>query len=113
MLSMNDLERQYYESTVLRYQGGKSAVGVTLSQGMTTVITPAVGKSVAIYWVYALTDPDSDLSPLITVKVGNKTLYVGYAISHWEVFKGSVNETVTVTVSEPATVAVTIHYEEF
>ena len=114
MLSLNDLQRAAYESTLDRNLGGKSVFADVVSGvGSSTVITPGAGKAVELYWVYAVTDPDSDNSPLITIKLGNKSLYATYAIAHWEVFRGAVGESVTVTLSQAASVAVTIHYKEF
>ncbi len=108
MATLDDLRRAYYQ----RYTSSKSAVAGTVASGTTTIITPVAGKRIEIYWVYALTDPDSDVSPLITIALGGNNLYAGYAISHAEVFTGAVGATVTVTLSEPATVAATIHYKE-
>lgn len=105
--SKDELERDYYT----RLAGPKSAFA-SLINATTTVITPAANNYIEISWVYAITDPDSATSPLITVTLGSTAIYAGYAIAHSEVFKGAVGDTVTVTLSEAAPVAVTIHYRE-
>lgn len=84
----------------------------TVTALATTVITPSAGKSIEVYWVYALTDPDSDTSPLITVSLGTRKVYSGYAISHTATLLGGINQPVVIELSESATVAVTIHYKE-
>lgn len=106
--SKDELERDYY----LRLAGGKDAFAGQVVSGTTTVVTPSAGRRLEVLWVYALTDPDSATTPLITVTLGVRALYSGYAIAHREVFVGGVNETLSVTLSEAAPVAVTIHYRE-
>ena len=103
----DELERDFY----LRSAGGKRAYAAVITS-TTNVITPAANNYIEVSWVYALTDPDAVQSPLLTVAIGAKPIYVGYAISHTEVFVGAVGESVTITLSESADVAVTIHYRE-
>jgi len=112
-LSKDTLERLYYLGLLERSDGSiVTYAGTVGSAGESFVISPAAGKRVEILWVYALTDPDSATSPLITIKLGGTAIYSVYAIAHTQVFRGPVNGSVSVTLSEAATVAVTIHYKE-
>lgn len=96
-----------------RYSGGKlSYASVISTSGNNVVITPTVGKSVRIFWVAFIPNSDNASANLVTVKfTAGATLYVGYALAHWEVFTGAVNDTVTVNLQNAQSVAVTIHYQ--
>lgn len=96
-----------------RYAGGKqAAVATVTASGDTTLVTPAAGKAVRLFWVSAINDPDESTTPLIRVLLGAQEVYRGYAVSHWEVFTGAVNQPLTINLSGPASVAVTAHYTE-
>ncbi len=96
-----------------RYTGGKTAVCTTVTaNGNTTIYTPTSGKSVRLYWVSAINDPDEVLNPLIKISIGATEFYRGYAIAHWEVFTGAVNDALIVNLSNAASVAVTAHIKE-
>lgn len=90
------------------------AVATVTASGNTTVITPAAGKRLRVYWVYAVPDPDSSDSPLIKVSLGATEIYRAFAISHAQRFTGAADGTVVVNLSAANAngVAVTIHYEE-
>lgn len=96
-----------------RYSGGKTATVATVTAlGDTTVKTPAGGKFLRIFWVYAINDPDQGASPLIKIKLGTTELYRGFAIAHWEVFDGAIGDSLVVNLDGTASVAVTAHYQE-
>ena len=96
-----------------RYAGGLSAATALLTSGTTTVITPSAGKAIKVYWVSAINDPDAALSPLITVNLaGVGNIYNAYAVAHWELFTGSINGVLQVTLDQAGSVAVTVHYKE-
>lgn len=99
----------------LRYAGGKLAktAQVTLA-GDTTVLTPAAGRRIKLYWISAINDPDAAQSPLITIRFAGAAtnLYSAYALAHWEVFTGPVDAGLVVNLDQAGDVAVTIHYEE-
>lgn len=96
-----------------RFGGGKLAITaqVTLS-GDTTVHTPAAGKKIRLFWISALNDPDAAQSPRIIVKFGTSELYRAYAVAHWEVFDGAVDQPLVVNLDQTGDVAVTAHYVE-
>ncbi len=97
----------------LRYAGGKtSVVGTATTAGDTTIHTPASGKAIRLYWVSAINDPDSAATPLIKVRLGSAEKYRAYALAHWEVFTGAVNDPLVVNLDEVGSVAVTAHLEE-
>lgn len=96
-----------------RYAGGKTAVVATVTaSGDTTVHTPAVGKRIRVFWVYAIADPDDGVTPLIKVKLGTTEIYRCYAVAHWEVFTGGVNEALVVNLGGASNVAFTAHITE-
>lgn len=96
----------------LRNSGGKLAyVGVVTALGDTTVITPAAGKSIQIFWVYTLTNPDSPTTR-ITISLAAVPIYTSFGIAHWEPFTGAVNAAVIINLTVASSVAVTIHYKE-
>ena len=100
-------------SLTLRYGGGKSvAVATVTSSGNTTILTPSSGKSLRLYWVSAINDPDEAATPLIKISLGAAEIYRVYALAHWEVFTGAADASLTVNLSDAASVAVTVHYEE-
>lgn len=97
-----------------RWGGGKTPVCATVTaSGDTVVHSPAAGKAVRLWWVLAVNDPDEATSPLIKVSIGALECYRGYAIAHWEPFEGAAGEDVVVNLSGAASVAVTLHLEEF
>lgn len=101
------------DSLQYRFGGGKSAYsGVLTTSGDTTVITPASGKRIRLFWVAFVPNSDNSAANLVTIKIGATTYYTGYAMAHWEVFTGAVNDTVKVNLANTQAVAVTIHYME-
>lgn len=122
-LSVADLLRQYLLGEITgssldniledyRYGGGKVAyTGVVTSIGDTVVITPTAGKSIQVFWVYTLTNPDA-ATTLITISIGSMAIYKSYGIAHWEPFTGAVGDSVVINLSVGSDVAVTIHYKE-
>lgn len=103
------------EVTLAKRNGGlKSAVTASVSaSGDTTLRTPAAGKAITLYWVSAIADPQASTNPVITIKLGGVTVYVGYAIAHWEPFVGAANDILVINLNSAGTnVAVTAHYTE-
>lgn len=96
-----------------RFNGGKSAVTATVtSSGDTTVLTPASGKKITLYWVSAINDPDESTTPLIKISLGATEVYRGYALAHWEPFTGATDAALVVNLGNAASVALTAHYTE-
>lgn len=96
-----------------RYSGGKTSVGGVLNTaGTNVVITPAAGKRIRVFWVSMIPSSDGAAANLVTVAVGSQTLYVAYAVAHWEVFTGVVNASVTFSLANTQPVAYTVHYQE-
>jgi hypothetical protein len=90
----------------LRYAGS-----VTTS-GQTNLIVPATGKRIRLYWVYAINDPAASTSTKITIKLGNEIQYVAWAISKRQQLTGPIDGELSVTLSNPGDVAVTVFYQE-
>lgn len=107
------------DGIVNRYSGGKTPVVASVTaSGDTTIHDPAAGKAIRLFWITALNDPDDAATPLIKVGFGpaasiDTELYRTYALAHWEVFEGAVDERLIVNLSAAANVAVTVHLQEF
>lgn len=96
-----------------RYGGGKQAYAEVLTTaGDNIAITPVTGNAIRVYWVSFVPDQDNTSSTVVTVKIGSRSIYVGYAMAHWEIFEGEIGEQVIVNLSSSNKVAVTIHYKE-
>ncbi|UTI65621.1 hypothetical protein NBH00_05270 [Paraconexibacter antarcticus] len=99
----------------LRFAGGKSSFAAVLSTaGDNAVIAPAAGKRIRVYWVAFIPSSDNASANLVTVGWPSTAvnMYIGYALAHWEVFTGAINEPVNVNLANAQPVAVTIHYQE-
>jgi len=98
-----------------RYGGGKlAATAQVTASGDTTILTPAVGNKLRIFWVSAINDPDETDSPRIRVGFAGAGdyLYSAYALAHWEVFEGATDQALVVNLDQTGSVAVTVHYQE-
>lgn len=95
-----------------RYGGGKKAYAAVLTGNAD--ITPAAGKAIRVVWVAFVPNSDNASSNLVTVGFVNaaSSLYVGYAMAHWEVFTGPVGTALRISLANSQQVAVTVHYEE-
>lgn len=105
--------------TDFRFGGGKSAYVVTISaSGNTTLITPAAGNRIRLFWIAFVPNSDNGNANLIKLGFGTTggsiatELYRGYALAHWEVFTGTANQSVIVNATTAEPVAFTIHYQE-
>ena len=102
------------DNIVKRYEGGKTAVVASVAaSGDTTIYTPATGKAIKLYWIYAMNDPDQTTTPLIKISIGTTELYRAYSIAHWEIFEGAANEALKINLDKAGSVAITCHLEEF
>lgn len=97
-----------------RYTGGKSSYGVVVAAANETILlNPAPGNYLVVYWVAFVPDSDNATTNLVTIKFdGGTTLYVGYALAHWEPFEGAVDQNLIVDMEAADPVAITVHYEE-
>ena len=113
----NAFEEVSTEATLANRFGGdkEAATAFVTSLGSTTILTPAAGKKLRVYWVSAINSPTEPTTPLIQVGfVGaDDYLYAAYAIAHWEIFEGEVDQPLEVNLDGSGAVAVTVHYEEF
>lgn len=97
-----------------RFAGGLTSTAAVLSAaGNNTLITPPAGKSVRLQWVSMIPDTDNATANLVTVQflTSGQVLYIAYAMAHWELFTGNVNEPLTVTLANAQPVAVTAHWK--
>jgi hypothetical protein len=78
----------------------------------TIIYTPAAGKRIRLWWVYALNNPAANTPSLITVKIGSKVHSVTYGVSKRQKFVGAVDESLMVALDIAGTVAVTAILEE-
>lgn len=89
-----------------RFAGSVSNAGETLLH------TPASGKRIRLQWVYAINDPAATASTKMTIKLGDEVQFVAWAISKRQQMTGPVDGSLSITLSNPGDVAVTIFYQE-
>ena len=87
-------------------------VATVTAEGPTVLHTPAAGKRVRLRWICALTDPSSDITPLIKVLLGGEEKYRVYALSKRQLVTGPVDGALIVDLNSAASVAVTAILEE-
>lgn len=90
----------------LRYAGSVT------SAGSTNLVIPAAGKRIRLQWVYAINDPAATASTKMTIKLGDEVQFVAWAISKRQQMTGPVDGSLSITLSNPGDVAVTIFYQE-
>lgn len=117
MTLRNAFENLALESTLsARFGGGKLPfVADITASGTTTLLTPATGKYIVLYWVSAIANPADVGSPLIKIgfqRSPNYYCYNSYAIGHWEPYAGAVNEPVIINLNQSGNVAVSLTYKE-
>lgn len=98
-----------------RFSGGKTAYCTTLiAAGDNTVLTPTSGKALRVVWVSAIPSSDNTNANLVKFKfgTGGTPFYIAYAVAHWEVFQGAVNQALVVNCATSEAVSVSIHYRE-
>ena len=94
-----------------RFSGGKTAFASTVTAaGNTTLITPATGNRIQLYWLSFLPSSDNANANLVKIGFGTTTvlteLYRAYAMAHWELFTGAVNQSVIINTVSAEAVAV-------
>lgn len=87
-------------------------VATVTATGSTTIHTPAAGKRIRAHMIYAINDPDLSVNPLISVFLGAQEKYRVYALSNRQTMTGPVDGALTISLSEAASVAVTVLLEE-
>lgn len=88
------------------------AQATVTSSGSTTIVTPAEGKFLRLWWVYAINDPTASTAPIIKVFTGADERYRAYAISKTQRIDGAVDAPLIVDLSASGVVAVSVLYEE-
>lgn len=87
-------------------------VATVTAAGLTVIHTPASGKAIRLRWIYAISSPASETSPLISVKLGSEEIYRVYALSKRQMKSGGVDEPLIIDLSVAGIVAVTAILEE-
>lgn len=98
-----------------RYTDTVKSYAALLSASGNTDIVPTSGKRIRVLWVSFVPNGDNTAANLVTVSypIAGKTLYVGYAMAHWQRFDdGAVDEHLRINLANTQPVAVTIHYQE-
>lgn len=80
--------------------------------GDTVLYTPQLGKRIRLQWVYAINDPVSETSTLITIKLGTAQEYVAWALSKKQRVTGGIDQPLIINLSVAGNVAVTVLLEE-
>lgn len=100
-----------------RFAGGKTTESKVIeTKGANTLVTPAAGKAITLYWI-ALVTPEANTAEVLAEVVLAGTPYSWYlgrpgAFMHWEPVVGAVNEALSVTLSAAQKVAVSFTYTE-
>lgn len=87
-------------------------VATVTASGATTVHTPTSGRKIRLHWIYAINDPSSAASPLISVFLGAEEKYRVYALSKRQLITGPTNGALIFNLSTTGSVAVTALIEE-
>lgn len=97
-----------------RYGGGRQpTTGSRSTAGVSTIVSPALGKRIKTYWVSVIPNPDNSSAVQFVVRyAGGDTIYRGFAVSHWETFVGPVDAALEIETMGGGEVAWTVHYEE-
>lgn len=94
-----------------RYAGGLTPYAKVLTGNDT--ITPSAGKALQVNWVAFVPDSDNTSANQVTVGFnGGSTLYIGYAIAHWEPFVGDADQVLNITLANAQPVSVMVQYKE-
>lgn len=77
-------------------------------------MTPAAGKFLRLVWVLVVPNPDNLFANRVRVKFGaaGSPLYEGYALAHWEIFNGGIDQPLILNTQTADPVSVTVHYRE-
>lgn len=101
-----------------RFGGGKTTESKVIeASGENTLVTPATGKALTLYWIALETSEGNAEEVVAEVKVGSLTPYTWYlgkpgAFMHWEPVVGAVNAKLTVKLSAAMKVAANFTYSE-
>lgn len=97
-----------------RYSGGKTAYATTVTNaGVNSLIVPTTGKALRVVWVSAIPSPTAGANRLqFKFSGGGTPFYEAYAVAHWEVFTGPVNQPLLLVTETADPVSVTVHYRE-
>lgn len=79
------------------------------------VLEPLPGGRLRVVWVAFAPQPDAELLAPFTVQFAGaaEPLYLNYALAHWQVFEGDVDQALEFIPGNTVPVAVTVHYQDF
>lgn len=101
-----------------RFGGGKTTESKVIeAEGENTLVTPAAGRSLTLYWIALETSEGNGAEVQAEVKVGAKVPYTWFlgkpgAFMHWEPVSGAENAKLTVKLSAGQKVAASYTYSE-
>jgi hypothetical protein len=101
-----------------RFAGGKTTESkVVEGIGENTLVTPAAGKQITLYWIALETSEGNAAEVLAEVKLGALTPYTWYlgkpgAFMHWEPIVGAGNAALVLKLSAAQKVAASFTYTE-
>lgn len=101
-----------------RFAGGKTTESkVVEAEGENTLVTPAAGNAITLYWVALETSENNSAEVEAQVRLGALTPYTWFlgrpgAFMHWEPVVGAVNESLNVHLSAAQKVAANFTYTE-
>lgn len=76
-------------------------------------ITPPLGQKIQLVWVAFAPDPDAGVLTPVTVGFQGdaEPKYCNYALSHWQLFEGALDQPLEIVLGSSVPVSVTIHYK--
>jgi hypothetical protein len=101
-----------------RFAGGKTTESKVIeANGENTLVTPATGKALTLYWIALVTPEANAAEVLAEIKLGSLVPYTWYlgkpgAFMHWEPVIGALNAKLTVKLSAAQKVAASYTYSE-
>lgn len=102
----------YVEGLDSGEQNYTHVVATVTDAGATVIYIPEANKRVQLRWIYAISDPVSDVYPLIQVFLGDSEKYRVYALSKRQLTTGPVDGALSIALNKPGVVAVTVLLEE-
>lgn len=110
---VDDNGLEHVRITGERYSAGKlSHAELIQAAGDTALVTPASGTRIRLVWASVIPSSDNSNANLAKLRFGsNDPIYVAYAMAHWEVMDGAVDEVLYINLASAEPVAVTVHYK--
>ena len=99
----------YMSSSEVEYP---RVVTIISTVGDNTLHTPATGKCIRIRRIKCTPDPDTEDTPMLTLKIGAKIVQTGPVLYGSDFITGAVNDPIILNLAAAAVIGVNILYQE-